>query len=65
MSCDDSDKDRPGKMITSSCGFVDFMHEFDHETFGISKREAECMDPQQQMLLEVWVCPMCGTVFGV
>jgi acyl transferase domain-containing protein/NADPH:quinone reductase-like Zn-dependent oxidoreductase/NAD(P)-dependent dehydrogenase (short-subunit alcohol dehydrogenase family)/SAM-dependent methyltransferase/acyl carrier protein len=32
---------------------VDRIFEFDNEAFGISKREAECMDPQQKMLLEV------------
>ena len=40
-------------MLTSKCGFIDYLHEFDFEAFGISKREAECMDPQQQVLLEV------------
>jgi acyl transferase domain-containing protein/NADPH:quinone reductase-like Zn-dependent oxidoreductase/SAM-dependent methyltransferase/NAD(P)-dependent dehydrogenase (short-subunit alcohol dehydrogenase family)/acyl carrier protein len=47
------DKDRPGKCVTSYCGFVDRIFEFDYEAFGISKREAEMMDPQQKMLLEV------------
>ncbi|MEZ4240986.1 MAG: type I polyketide synthase [Myxococcota bacterium] len=45
----------PGKMYTRVAGFVDQEHVegFDPEFFGISGREAERLDPQQRMLLEV------------
>ena len=42
----------PGRIAATRCGFVDCVFEFDYEAFGISRREAECMDPQQKMLLE-------------
>jgi acyl transferase domain-containing protein len=43
----------PAKIPSSRCGWIDFVGEFDYETFSISKREAENMDPQQKILLEV------------
>lgn len=43
----------PAKIPSSRCGWIDFVGEFDYETFSISRREAENMDPQQKMLLEV------------
>src|SRR5450755_453433 len=35
---------RPGKMTIRSGGFLDRIDEFDHEVFGISRREAVAMD---------------------
>ena len=43
----------PGKMSTRWGGFLDRIDEFDHEFFGISRREAVAMDPQQRLTLEV------------
>lgn len=43
----------PAKIPSSRCGWIDYVGEFDYETFSISKREAENMDPQQKLLLEV------------
>ena len=43
----------PGKIAATRCGFVDHLLSFDHDAFSISRREAEGMDPQQKMLLEV------------
>lgn len=45
----------PGKMYTRQAGWIDteVVEGFDPEFFGISGREAESLDPQQRMLLEV------------
>ena len=48
-----TDKDAPGRIASSRCGFVDGVFEFDYEAFGINRKEAENMDPQQKLLLEV------------
>ena len=43
----------PGRMSTKRGGFVDDVAGFDADFFGIAPREAQAMDPQQRMLLEV------------
>jgi acyl transferase domain-containing protein/aryl carrier-like protein len=45
----------PGKMYTRFAGWMDteLVESFDPEFFGISGREAESLDPQQRVLLEV------------
>src|ERR1700676_4545728 len=43
----------PGRMTTRWGGFIGDAAEFDAEFFGIAPREAEAMDPQQRVLLEV------------
>ena len=42
-----------GRMTTRWGGFISDAAEFDAEFFGIAPREAEAMDPQQRVLLEV------------
>jgi acyl transferase domain-containing protein len=49
----DPNPDAPGKMATRWGGFLPEVAEFDAGFFGLSPREAETMDPQQRMLLEV------------
>ena len=49
----DPDPLTPGRMTTKWGGFVSDVAGFDAEFFGITPREAEAMDPQQRMLLEV------------
>ncbi len=43
----------PGRHSTRWGGFLDRIDRFDHEFFGISRREAVSMDPQQRLVLEV------------
>src|SRR6266567_3861086 len=43
----------PGRMNTRWGGFLDDVDSFDADFFGISQREAERMDPQQRLALEV------------
>ncbi|MET9618969.1 type I polyketide synthase [Kitasatospora indigofera] len=50
----DADVDAPGRMYTRRGGFLaDSVWEFDADFFGISRREASVMDPQQRLVLEV------------
>ena len=49
----DPDPLASGRMTTKWGGFVSDVAGFDADFFGITPREAEAMDPQQRMLLEV------------
>lgn len=49
----DEDPEVGGKIHTSRMGLLDQVDQFDADFFSISPREAESMDPQQRMLLEV------------
>lgn len=48
-----TDPDAAGKMYCRQAGLMDNIEKFDAEFFGISPHEAESMDPQQRILLEV------------
>ncbi|MGC3998939.1 MAG: SDR family NAD(P)-dependent oxidoreductase [Anaeromyxobacter sp.] len=51
----DPDPAAPGKAITRWAGFLDQVDGFDADYFGVLPREAERMDPQQRLFLEVAV----------
>ena len=47
------DADEPGKLTTRQGAFLDEIEQFDARFFGISPYEANYMDPQQRLFLEV------------
>lgn len=53
MDVYDPQQGTPGRTHSRWGGFVDGIEYFDPDFFGISRREAEAMDPQQRQLLEV------------
>ncbi|WP_327364780.1 non-ribosomal peptide synthetase/type I polyketide synthase [Streptomyces sp. NBC_01296] len=48
----DADPAAVGKSYAQEGGFLDGLEEFDADFFGISRREAVSMDPQQRLVLE-------------
>lgn len=51
----DPDPDTAGKIITRRGGFLDKVYDFDPRYFNITPKEAESLDPQHRLLLEVHV----------
>jgi acyl transferase domain-containing protein/NADPH:quinone reductase-like Zn-dependent oxidoreductase/NAD(P)-dependent dehydrogenase (short-subunit alcohol dehydrogenase family)/ubiquinone/menaquinone biosynthesis C-methylase UbiE/acyl carrier protein len=50
---DSDDNKRAGKMVPGKGGFIDDLFSFDNDTFSMSAKEAQTIDPQQRVLLEV------------
>ncbi|KAJ4925257.1 hypothetical protein JOQ06_017992 [Pogonophryne albipinna] len=48
----DADESKPGKTQTTKAALIEGFNEFDHRFFGITKVEADFMDPQQKLLLQ-------------
>ncbi|XP_063493399.1 putative uncharacterized protein encoded by LINC00614 [Symphalangus syndactylus] len=48
----DADDTKPGKSRARRVASIERLSEFDNNLFGISDLEAECLDPQQKLLLE-------------
>lgn len=49
----DPNKSQPGKMYIREGGFLSDIDQFDPHFFNISPKEAECIDPQQRLFLEI------------
>ncbi|MEE6467010.1 hypothetical protein FKM82_007115, partial [Ascaphus truei] len=48
----DPNSNKSGKICTTRAALIDGFNMFDNKLFGIGDAEAECMDPQQKLLLE-------------
>ena len=51
----DAEPLKPGKVSTRWGGFIDGVEDFDRRFFGVTAAEAESMDPQQRILLELFL----------
>ncbi|XP_072234936.1 phthioceranic/hydroxyphthioceranic acid synthase [Leuresthes tenuis] len=48
----DGDASKPGKTQTAKAALIERLNDFDHKFFGVTEAEADCMDPQQKLLLQ-------------